>query len=414
MNTFVSIIKRIRLWGAKGVWDYFLRQVYNYRTRRFLMSNAREHPLSPKPGVTVLADMTHRSSLSKTMRDLVFALHRAGIPVQVFDLHPRADLPEASIKDVITPLNEFKILKYSHVIEMFSSPLPKVLPLKRTRILFWEFTTGLLEYNPSVGDAETIVAMSDFNYDIFKRIMPSSCTVKKILYPFFFETNSIPDKALIRKRYGIPEKAFVVFFNFDYGSSFNRKNPDGTMQAFAKALANQDDAFLVFKTKGSSQHQLEREKLLSLANSLGIAQKIVMIDNYIPQLDVYGLTGACDVYLSLHRGEGFGLGIAEAMSLAKPVVATDYSSTTEFCNKANSIPVPYSIVKVPEGMHDHPCYHAVKEWAEPDTNEAAKAIARLYNDPSLRLTLGAAAKAFIEEHFSTENFRKSINDFLAG
>ena len=413
MKTFLSIILRVRLWGAKGVWDYLMRQLTDWRTRRFFLVNARKHPMKPQTGITILADMTHRSSLSKVMRDLAYKLRDAGIPFQTFDLHSLHSIPKCDTENIITPPNQFRILKFDHIIEMFSSPLPKNLPLKRSRIIFWEFTTGLLEYNPSVFNADTIIAMSDFNHDVFRQMLPASIEVRKILYPFFFDTDTIPERSIIRKKYGIPEKAFVVFFNFDYGSSFNRKNPDGSIRAFAKAFACRDDAFLVFKTKGAAQHQKERNELLLLAIKLHIEARTIMIDSYIPQHDIYGLTEACDVYLSLHRGEGFGLGIAEAMSLAKPVVVTDYSSTTEFCNAANSIPVPYAIVKVPDDMHDHPCYHAVREWAEPDIDAAAESLVKLYRSKNLRLAIGTAAQTFMKDHFSIENFRKSIDAFLS-
>ena len=407
-----SIFMRIRLWGIKGIYDYLLRQFSNFKLHFFFLSNARKYPLVPEYGITILADMTLQSSLSKTMRDLVFALRKANIPFQTFDLHPGKDLPSTDIKNLLTPTDEFRILKYNHVIEMFSSPLPKKLPIKRSRIIFWEFTTGLLEYNPIVANAETIIAMSDFNFNVFKKILPETAHIKKILYPFFFDSETIPDKTTIRGKYGIPDNAIVVFFNFDYGSSFNRKNPDGSLRAFANAFANTEDAFLVFKTKGAARHQEERCKLLDLAAELNIHQRMIMIDSYIPQHDIYGLTNACDIYLSLHRGEGFGLGIVEAMSLAKPVIVTNYSSTTEFCNPTNSIPIPYSIVKVPDDMHDHPCYHAVKEWAEPDIDAAANALRKLYDNPTLRTEIGRAAQTSVNDHFSTEHFKESISSFL--
>lgn len=414
MNSLISLFNRIRLWGVKGILDYIVRQFANAKTRSFFLANAKKYPMKPEKGITIIADLTHGSSLSKVMRDLAFALKKAGIPFQTFDLHPRAGIPADDVKDILTPVEEFRILKYTHVIEMFSSPLPKSLPLDRSRIVFWEFTSGLMEYNPAIADAKTIIAMSDFNLEVFRKILPDDVNVKKILYPFFFEDGSIPSQEEIRRKYSIPEHAFVVFFNFDYGSSFNRKNPDGAIRAFASAFAATPDAFLVFKTKGAGNHREERQRLLDLADELKIKDRIAMIDDYIPQHDIYGLTGACDVYLSLHRGEGFGLGIAEAMSLGKPVVITDYSSTTEFCNAVNSIPVPYSIVKVPDGMHDHPCYHAVKEWAEPDIAAAADALVKLYKTPSARSSLGEAAKASVNEHFSSGNFRKSMDAFLEG
>lgn len=406
------LLSRIRLWGLKGIFNYILHRFYIAGKRRFFLRNARKYPMCPAKGITILADMTQHSSLSKVMRDFAFALKKAGVPFQTLDLHPRADFPHSDIKDILTPPDEFRILKYDHVIEMFFSPLPESLPLKRSRIVFWEFTGGLLEYFPALADSRSIIAMSDFNRDVFKTLLPGSTEVKKILYPFFFDEENIPERNLIRTKYGIPDKAFTVFFNFDYGSSFNRKNPDGSMKAFAKAFPADRNTRLVFKTKGASKHPEDRSRLLRLADELGIADRIVMIDDFIPQHDIYGLTAACDVYMSLHRGEGFGLGIAEAMSLAKPAVVTDYSSTTEFCNCENSIPVPYSIVEVPGEMHDHPCYHAVREWAEPDIDAAAKALEKLYVDEPLRRKTGNAAKKFITEHFSIENFRGSVEAFL--
>ena len=86
----------------------------------------------------------------------------------------------------------------------------------------------------------------------------------------------------------------------------------------------------------------------------------------------------------MHRGEGFGLGIAEAMSLGKPAVVTDYSSTTEFCNSNNSIPIPCKAVAVNRNQIDHPCYLAVKEWFEPDINAAANALSKLQKDSELQ------------------------------
>ena len=412
MKHIVSIYKKIKLWGAKGILDFLLNKYTDWKVCRFLSKNAHTFPVVPQTGITILADLTRPSSLSKVMRDLAFALKRAGVPFQAFDLHPQNNIPQADVKSILTPANEFQLLKYDHVIEMFSSPLPKNLPLKRSKVVFWEFTTGLLEYNPAIADGTTVIAMSDFNHDVFRQILPPSIDVRKVLYPFFFDASSMTDKAETRRRYGIPDNAFVVFFNFDYGSSFNRKNPDGSIRAFAKAFSGYNDTYLVFKTKGASQHLRERSQLLRLATELSVNNRIIMVDNYIPQHDIYGLTGACDVYLSLHRGEGFGLGIAEAMSLGKAVIVTDYSSTTEFCNHDNAILVPYKIVPVKKSQIDNNAYKHVTSWADPDIDAAANALNRLYHDKNYRDRLGAQARSYIYKHFSLEEFKKSIEELL--
>ena len=378
MHHLSSILQRIRIWGIKGIFNFFKRQVDESMKRRAFLQNARRYPLRPIKGVTILADMTNRSSLSKVMRDLAFKLKESGIPFQTYDLNPQTDIPDEDVRDILTPRDQFRILKYDHVIEMFSCPLPNGLPVKRSRIVFWEFTTGLLEFSPDIGNVDTIIAMSEFNREVFANLLPKTVNVKKILYPFFFEAGQIPDKLTMRAKYNIPVDAFVVFF-----------------------------------TKGAAHHKEERGKLVRLSEELDISNRVVMIDDYLPQDDIYGLTGACDVYLSLHRGEGFGLGIAEAMSLSKPVIATDYSSTTEFCLPTTSIPIPYTIVKVPEGMCDNPCYHAVREWAEPDIGAAATALRKLYENPALRTEIGTSAKKFLEEYFSLDHFKASMESFLS-
>lgn len=412
MKSFRSIIQYLRLWGFNGLWHLIKLKIFNWKMERYFLGNAKKYPLTPKCGITIIADLTLQTSLSKVMRDLIIALNNADIPYQTFDLRPKNFIDMPLFKDLLTPEKDFRTLKYNHIIEMFSTPFPKSLKMKRARIVFWEFSTGLLEHDPEIGNVDTVIAMSDFNKTVFQEMLPQTVNVKKILYPFFFEKTTIPDKLTIRSKFKIPNNAFTVLYNFDYRSSFNRKNPDGAIQAFTMAFADVQDTYLIFKTNGLIEHQEYRDKLIRLAQKLGISDRLIMIDDFISQNDIYGLTNACDIYLSLHRGEGFGLGIVEAMSLGKPVIATDYSSTTEFCKAHTSIPIPYTLVDIPSEMRDHPTYNAVKKWAEPDINAASKGLIKLYKDAELRENLGNAAKQFVSEYFSRNNFKSSIEAFL--
>lgn len=406
-------IDKLRIWGVKGAFNYLARICTPDRNRRFLIENAKRNPMTPTRGITLLADMTQRSSLSKVMRDLAAKLKDVGIPFQVYNIGKRDDIFFSDLKDLVTPVDTFRILKYNHVVGMQAYPFVRSLPLQYARIMFWEFSSGLLEYDCSLCNAETVIAMSDFNAEVFRRILPAKISVQKMLYPFIFPPKTMPSPKAIRHQYSIEPDDFVVFFNFSYGSSFHRKNPNGAMLAFARAFGNTPNAKLLFKTNDSTAHEREHLLLKSLANELGIGQRFTTIDTYMPTADIYGLTAACDVYLSLHRGEGFGLGVAEAMSLGKPVVVTDYSSTTEFCKSDSAILVPYHIVDIPRKMRDNPCYAKVKTWAEPDIDAAATALRNLYDHPEKRHQLGESARRFITNYFSAENFRKSIEKFLA-
>ena len=412
MKKIIFLYKEFLRLGFSGVKSSALQKFSHWRKRRYFLLNAKRYPLSPKKGITILADMTLPTSLSKVMRDFSFALQKIGVPFQVFDLNPQKNVITKEISDIITPIKDFRILKYTHVIEMFDSPCPEYLPIKRARIVFWEFTTGLLKCYPRIGDVETIVAMSDFNYEVFKKNLSSKNDIRKILYPFFFHEDDIPCRAEVRERYGIPKDAFAVFFNFDFRSSFSRKNPDGALRAFAKAFSGNKDAYMIFKTNGAKACPELLNKLKREIEKLSGEKQTIIISDFIPQKDVYGLTNACDVYLSLHRGGGFGLGVAEAMSLAKPVVVTDYSSTTEFCNPKTSILIPYELISVKEELIDHPAYAGVSEWAEPNIEIAATALRMLYDNPERRVQIGLAAKEFIENYFSIEHFKETILNFL--
>ena len=407
--------QKVRTWGVRGIVNYFLNNLRNRRLRRFFVKNATNHPyIRPMRGVTILANFHSNLSLSKVMRDFAFCLRDAGIPYQTFDYGASDNISPTDVNPVMTPVDEFQIMKYDHVIDMFSSPLPKDLCLKQFHVVFWEFESGLLEAFPQLASFSTVIAMSDFSVENFRTQLPAETPVCKVLYPFRFEQcNLLEPVEIIRARYGISQNDFVVFFNFDFGSSVFRKNPDGVIKAFAKAFPDARNTRLVFKTNRSWEYREEQERLCRLAEKLEISDRYLAIDNYIPQRDLYGLTNACDVYISLHRGEGFGLGIAEAMSLGKPVIVTNYSATREFCKSNNSILIPYQMVDIQPGMIDHPCYLAVKSCAEPDLDSAADALRHCYNNPAFREVLGAKAKAYVEEHFSIENFKESIDRFLS-
>jgi glycosyltransferase involved in cell wall biosynthesis len=111
------------------------------------------------------------------------------------------------------------------------------------------------------------------------------------------------------------------------------------------------------------------------------------------------LMAAADAYVSLHRAEGYGLTMAEAMLLGKPVIATGYSGNLEFMDEANSILVPHAEVPIPVGATPYP---AGTMWANPDVEAAAAAMVRLASAPEFGVALGARARADVLAHHAPE------------
>ena len=415
LTTIRFYLIKFRSKGFAGLWRLMQMKISGLLHRNFYPANYKAHLSTiPAKGITFIGNLGGKDSISKVSRDFVFSLDKAGIPFQAFDPGFAGDPSGSGIERLLTPSIRFDLRKYEVVVEMFGETVPRHLCERHVRIPFWEFESGFLEIYPSARNASEVAGMSDFNVEYYRRTLPKTVRVHKILYPF--RMLDVPQGSVddIRKKYGLGEDDFVVFFNFSYQSGFNRKNPVGAIRAFAKAFSNDTDAKakLVFKTMHSKDFPQAAERLRSLAKELGVAENVVFIDSYIPQSEIYGLTAACDTYISLHRGEGFGLGVAEAMSLGKPVVVTDYSSTTEFCNKENSIPVPYSMIPVPPNQIDNSFYNFVEKWADANIDAAATALRRLHDSSALRHELGDQAKKSISEHFSIENFRKSVEALL--
>ena len=408
-----ELIRKIRLWGIRGVINHFRHRNDHRDTIRFLTENAKIR-CSRECGITIIGNLSARLSVSKTLRDFAFSLRDAGIPFQTFDLGP-GEIPEEDIGPILTPREDFRINRYSHVIEMLSSPLPDGIVKHRGRIMFWEFEHGLLDTYPIfIERPGDVIGMSDFNVQIFEKELQGKRPVRKILYPLRVDTGSALSKDAARQRFGFSPEDFIVFYNFSLDSGYYRKNPLGALKAFAMAFRSTPNAKLVFKINHVKGHETRMQEFIDFAAQNGFSERLVLISDYLSHTDLFSLTNTCDIYLSLHRSEGFGLGIAEAMSLGKTVVVTDYSGVKEFCNTDNSILVPAKLTRIKPHEFEHPWYRTGKEWADPNITAAATALRELYTSRRKMEMLGKNAQDFISRHFSTENFRESVLAYLTG
>ena len=199
-----------------------------------------------------------------------------------------------------------------------------------------------------------------------------------------------------RAHFGFPADQVLFLFAFDFNSYLERKNPMGLVEAFRRAFPDksQQEAGLVLKYHSGDRHPNDLARLKEALSDVG---PVYEISESLPREAVTGLQAACDVFVSLHRSEGFGLNLAECMALGKPVIATDWSGSAEFVKPGNSIPVPYQMVELRE---THGPYEAGQIWAEPDLDAAAKAMRTLVEDPALRERLGKQAQVDIERWFS--------------
>jgi hypothetical protein len=181
---------------------------------------------------------------------------------------------------------------------------------------------------------------------------------------------------LRRADFGLPEKKFLVTMSFDYMSDFARKNPLGSIRAYKEAFKSTSEAVLVVKSINS-------ESFPDLAQLVydEVAERpdIRLMSHYFTSYENNALLELSDVFISLHRAEGYGLNLADSIARQTAVIATGYSGNLDFMNPKSSILVPYDLVKVSRYAG-----HKVRaSWAEPDTSFAASKLREMFNNPDL-------------------------------
>lgn len=198
-----------------------------------------------------------------------------------------------------------------------------------------------------------------------------------------------------RADFGLPEARFLFLFVFDFMSYPARKNPEACVEAFLRAFPQGDEPVNLVLKVSNAVHDSPLWALIDQARTQD--PRIVLLDATLDKGAVLGLMQVCDAYVSLHRAEGFGRTLAEAMLMGKPVIATDYSGSADYLSEATGIPVPHAMVAV--GATEYPCGEG-QSWAEPDIDGAAAKMRAVFLDYPRYSARGTAAREYILQYYS--------------
>jgi glycosyltransferase involved in cell wall biosynthesis len=210
-----------------------------------------------------------------------------------------------------------------------------------------------------------------------------------------------------RSYFGLHSKAeFTFLFAFHLMSIMERKNPVGLIRAFRQAFSVNEPVRLVLKTSFGDRHPSALQEIRSAASGA----KITIIDEIFSGDETLSLIDACDAYVSLHRSEGLGLTMAEAMLLGKPVIATRYSGNIDFMDDANSLLVDYQLVRLGRTI---PPYDADAYWAEPSLDHAGRLMRQVYENQNWAADLGARAKADANRRMSLQVASQHMTERLS-
>ncbi|AMO98693.1 glycosyl transferases group 1 family protein [Collimonas arenae] len=200
-----------------------------------------------------------------------------------------------------------------------------------------------------------------------------------------------------RRYFSIPETDYTFLFFYDLRSYSTRKNPEAVVNAFRNLLSKRpySKIHLVIKVNGVETNP---EAFNDLCKTLGdLKQHVTLFQKMMTSNEVKNLVRCCDCFVSLHRSEGFGFGIAEAMALGKPVIATAYSGNMDFMAPQTAYDIDYKLIPLNEGDYPH---HDGQVWADPDWEQASFQMINLVDDPNQGRLLGRRAQNHMKLNFN--------------
>jgi glycosyltransferase involved in cell wall biosynthesis len=264
----------------------------------------------------------------------------------------------------------------------------------------WELPVMGPDWRQGLGLVHEIWVATQFNADSLPADV--KVPVKVVPHPV-----AATDAVRSRDRFGLPEDKFVVFAAFDMGSTYGRKNPRASVAAFRQAFGDDPNCLMVLKVGHATDADWA---MADLKDAIQGMSNVRLMQETLSRADMTALVASADVVLSLHRAEGFGLLMAEAMLHGVPAVATGWSGNVDFMTAEDSGLVKYRLVPVddPQGTY------AVKgaHWAEADVGDAAAWLKRLYENPEFRRQLGERGKAAATEKLSLATYRRAFGDSL--
>ena len=253
----------------------------------------------------------------------------------------------------------------------------------------WELSDFPDEWKNSFNLIDEVWVPTDFVLEAISKKSP--VPVMKI--PHGIEVKCSPGNR--RDFFNLPCSMFLFLAMYDIQSIQERKNPHAVIEALKSAFTNDNkSAALIIKINNSKDDSRHLDKLKDEVRDY---KNIYLLEGNMNRQQVNDLLNSVDCFISLHRSEGFGLGLAEAMYLGKPVIGTNWSGNTDFMNPSNSCLVDYELTRIPR---DYGPYKAGQIWAEPDVEQAAYFMRKLVNDPAWRKEIAFRGQETIVNNYS--------------
>lgn len=383
------------------------------RTSRWVLPEPMESPESqgalPQegtslPGVNLVGYFRAQFGLAECARAYARALMAAGIPVAFHDvdLGIPHDRGERSLEHRLSSTLPHPVTILFVNPDYLAQALEEIGParLQSSYLIgcwFWELERLPESWLPALDQVDEVMVATRFVEQATKAV------TDKPIFNVPIPLSPLPDSGLQRADFGLDPGAFVFLFTFDFSSWVWRKNPLAVVTAFKRAFAaDRHDVQLLIKSSNGFRHP---EWFRMVVEAVDGDHRILLRDDVIERPHLIALQRCADAYVSLHRAEGFGMGMAESMSMAKPVIATAWSGNMSFMDEDSAALVGYRMIPVEPGQYRE---GDGQHWAEADTQQAADWMRRLADHPEEARQLGERGRAHVEEILSPQRVAATI------
>jgi glycosyltransferase involved in cell wall biosynthesis len=272
----------------------------------------------------------------------------------------------------------------------------------RVAIWVWELARFRSEWKKYEKILDSVWAPTRFVQEAVASML--DCPVHVVPYSM---SEAIPATTRFRSRFSMPATDFVFCSMFDASSYADRKNPVALLQAFARVRKQRPEARLLLKI---THPHLAEEYFSKPGHGLLDFTGVTKFSDNLRSDEVLGLIAEADCLVSAHRSEGFGLTIAEALQVGKPVVATNYGGSTDFLDETTGFPVPYRLIPIENDLGP---YQKGIPWADIDVEQLALRMLEVMEDPAAAQRKAAAGRNLMATQFSPAAIGRLIKDLVS-
>lgn len=350
------------------------------------------------PAVTLVGYPFAPTGMGEHLRVTLHALRAAGLEVRLLDAADTRGHPDPAfeplrplVTDRLGGLNVFCV--NADEVDRVIDRLGRAAFAAATNVVYpaWELARYPAPYARAVAQFDEVWAPSVFIRDAI------SAAIGRPAHDIPLAVAPRVSRFLSRRYFDIPEAPFTVLFFFDFASYAERKNPGAVLSAFEQLVARRPEADLhcVMKVRGVPADRGARDAFQARLAALG--DRVQTLEGDFTDNEIKNLIRVCDVFVSLHRSEGFGRGPAEAMAMGRPAVATGYSGNVDFMPPGTALLVDYDLAPVAPGAYPH---GDGQVWAEASAEHASRLIEGLYDDPREAAALAERGRRHVRETLS--------------